>query len=53
MRLETARGDYEDTLVLEGDPVEFWMGLEWLPVIGIRSGWQALVEHNVADVVLL
>ena len=23
-RLETARGHYEDTLILEGDPVEVW-----------------------------
>ena len=52
-RSETAWGDYEDALVLEGDPVEVWTGLERLPVIGVRSGWQALVEHDVADVVLL
>jgi hypothetical protein len=50
---ETAGGDYEDALVLEGDPVEFRTALERLPVIGVGSGRQALVEHDVADVVPL
>src|SRR5215217_4739485 len=52
-----AWGDDEDTLIFEGNPVELWVGLEGLPVVdpvvGVRPGGQALVEHDVADVVLL